>query len=308
MKIGTFRSGRTWIVGQVDEDAGTVTPFDLPEEEARRGVLALIGKEHTARKEAMPLAGLERAAPVPRPPRNIFCVGKNYFEHAHEFAGSGFDSSAAKGAVPEHPIIFSKVPECVIADGEPIEIDSDVSEAIDYEAELAVIIGKEGRGIRAEDALDHIWGYTIVNDVTARDLQGRYSQWLLGKSQDTFCPMGPWAVTRDEIDVADTGIRCTVNGEVRQESNTGLLIFDIPTIISTISAGVTLRPGDVIATGTPAGVGIGFKPPKYLRAGDVVTVEIDGIGRLSNECRARDTTTPHRTPDRAEEAAGTGGR
>src|SRR5260221_2627556 len=130
--------------------------------------------------------------------------------------------------------------------------------------------------------MDHVWGYTIINDVTARDLQGRYSQWLVGKSQDTCATMGPWAVTKEEIDVADTAIRCYVNGEVRQNSNTNLLIFDIPTLIETISAGLTLQPGDIIATGTPAGVGIGFDPPRYLKAGDTVRVEIDGIGALEN--------------------------
>ncbi|WBU62458.1 fumarylacetoacetate hydrolase family protein [Paracoccus aerodenitrificans] len=286
MKVGTFRHNGERIVGEVNEAEGVVVPFDLPRAEAEQGVICLIGRdEMPARKATVPLADVTVEAPIPRPARNIFCVGKNYHEHAHEFANSGFDSSAAKGAVPENPIIFSKVPETVIATGEPILIDSAVSEAIDYEAELAVIIGKPGRGISKDDAFDHVWGYTIVNDVTARDLQGRFSQWLIGKSQDTFCPMGPWAVTHDELDIADTAIRCDVNGETRQNSNTGLLIFDIPTIIETISAGVTLQPGDVIATGTPAGVGIGSNPPKYLREGDVVTVEIDGIGTLKNECR-----------------------
>ena len=187
--------------------------------------------------------------------------------------------------MPKDPIIFSKVPECVIAHREAVSIDSKVSQAIDYEAELGVIIGKGGRGIKAADALDHVWGYTIINDVTARDLQGRYSQWLIGKSQDTFCPMGPWAVTRDDIDLRDTKIQCWINGELRQDANTRDLIFDVPTIIETISAGVTLLPGDVIASGTPAGVGIGFKPPKYLAPGDFARIEIAGIGVLENEFR-----------------------
>ena len=188
--------------------------------------------------------------------------------------------------MPKYPIVFSKVPELrrsriALA----VRIDRQVSEAIDYEAELGVIIGKGGRGIEAANALDHVWGYTIINDVTARDLQGLHSQWLIGKSQDTFCPMGPWAVTRDEIDLADTQIRCWINGELRQNANTRDLIFDVPTIIATISAGVTLMPGDVIATGTPAGVGIGFTPPKYLVPGDVARIEIAGIGVLENEFR-----------------------
>ena len=179
--------------------------------------------------------------------------------------------------------MFSKVPESVIACGSAVVIDPNVSAAVDYEAELAVIIGKAGRGIVANDAFEHVWGYTIINDVTARDLQARYSQWLIGKSQDTFCPMGPFAVTRDEIDIGNTPISCSVNGELRQSSNTRLLIFDIPKIIETLSAGITLQPGDVIATGTPAGVGIGFDPPKYLKGGDIVRIEIGGIGVLQNE-------------------------
>ncbi len=274
------------MVGLVDPEAGTVAPFGLPEAETHDGIACLIGRDPLPPVQAaIPLSRVTLEAPLPRPQRNIFCVGKNYFDHAHEFSKSGFDSSAAAGNVPQVPIVFSKVPESVIATGEPILIDPEVSTAIDYEVELTVIIGKEGRNIRPKEALDHVWGYTIVNDVTARDIQGRHSQWLLGKSQDSFCPMGPWAVTRDEIDLADTAVRTFVNGEKRQDSNTGLLIFDVPTIIATISSGITLLPGDVIATGTPAGVGIGFDPPKYLKPGDVVRLEIDGIGTLENSCQ-----------------------
>jgi 2-keto-4-pentenoate hydratase/2-oxohepta-3-ene-1,7-dioic acid hydratase in catechol pathway len=284
VKVATFQVGGERRVGIVDLDRRTVTPFDLPLDEAAAGIVALIRRDGAAvaTSSPIPLDRVTLEAPIPRPSRNIFCIGKNYFEHAHEFARSGFDSSAANGAVPKHPIIFSKVPETVVPNGAAIVIDPGVSTAIDYEAELAVIIGKPGRGIRPEDAFDHVWGYTIVNDVTARDLQGRHSQWLVGKSQDTFCPMGPWAVTKDEIDISDTAIRCFVNGDIRQSSNTRLLIHDIPTIIATISAGLTLKAGDVIATGTPAGVGIGFDPPRYLKKGDVVRVEIDGIGALEN--------------------------
>ena len=285
MKVAAFTIAGERRIGVVDVDRGTIAAFDLPSHEAESGVLVLI--EHSdpgaiRTLEPVELARVTLEAPVPRPRRNIFCVGKNYHEHAHEFANSGFDSSAANGAVPSAPIVFSKVPETVIATNRTVGIDVRVSSAIDYEAELAVIIGRAGRAIKPQDAFDHVWGYTIVNDVTARDLQGRYSQWLIGKSQDGFCPMGPWAVTRDEVDIASAGIRCFVNGDLRQNSNTGLLIFDIPTIISTISAGITLQPGDIIATGTPAGVGVGFSPPRYLKNGDVVRVEIDGIGTLEN--------------------------
>jgi 2-keto-4-pentenoate hydratase/2-oxohepta-3-ene-1,7-dioic acid hydratase in catechol pathway len=283
VRVATFSIAGERRVGLVDPDGKLVAPFDLPMDCAAEGVVALIGRDSMPPTlSTIPLDRVTLEAPVPRPRRNIFCVGKNYHEHAHEFAKSGFDSSAASGAVPKEPIIFSKVPETVVPNRAKVRIDPSVSAAVDYEAELAVIIGKGGRGISKERAFEHVWGYTIVNDVTARDLQGRYSQWLVGKSQDTFCPMGPWAVTADEIDVRDTAIRCFVNGELRQNSNTGLLIFDIPTLIATISAGLTLKPGDIIATGTPAGVGIGFNPPRYLKGGDVVRVEIDGIGVLEN--------------------------
>ncbi|HEY1940879.1 MAG TPA: fumarylacetoacetate hydrolase family protein [Roseiarcus sp.] len=283
MKVAAYRIGDERRVGVVDERKQTVAAFDIPRSEAELGVLALVGRTSAPQcLSPMPLSEARLEAPIPRPRRNIFCVGKNYHEHAKEFASSGFDSSAAAGVVPKHPIIFSKVPECVTSHGRPVRIDRETTQAVDYEAELAVIIGVGGRGIRPEAALDHIWGYTIVNDVTARDLQGRYSQWLLGKSQDTFCPMGPWAVTRDEIDLANTSIKCWINGELRQSANTRDLIFDVPTIIATISAGVTLQPGDVIATGTPAGVGIGFNPPKYLVPGDVARIEIENIGVLEN--------------------------
>ena len=284
MKVATYRIGGERRVGVVDEVRKTVSPFDIPESEAQLGVLALIDRSVLPRVlSPMALSEAVLEAPIPRPRRNIYCVGKNYHEHAKEFAASGFDSSAVEGAVPKHPIIFSKVPECVVAHRDSVKIDRRVSAAVDYEAELGVIIGKGGRGIKAANALDYVWGYTIINDVTARDLQGRYSQWLIGKSQDTFCPMGPWAVTRDEIDLQDTKIQCWINGELRQDANTRDLIFDVPTIIETISAGVTLMPGDVIATGTPAGVGIGFTPPKYVVPGDIARIDIAGIGVLENE-------------------------
>ena len=292
MKIATFRTGDERKVGIVDEAAATIAPFELSTEQAQQGIQHLIERQVAAKD--LPATGAPLAldkicfeAPLPRPRRNVFCVGKNYHDHALEFSSSGFDSSAAQGAVPEHPIVFSKVPESVIGTGAFIEFDPAVSSAIDYEVELAVIIGKPGRGIKFEDALNHVWGYTIINDVTARDLQGRYSQWLVGKSQDTFCPMGPVAVSRDDIDLGDTGVRTWVNDELRQDSNTGLLIFDVPTIIQTIAEGLTLLPGDVIATGTPAGVGIGFKPPRYMVDGDVVRCEIDGIGQLGNTVKRR---------------------
>ena len=283
MKVAAIRmQGRPFVV-RVDEEAGMAFPFDISESQAQHGVAGLLDQADLP--ETLPgisLGDVELLAPFPLPARNIFCVGKNYYEHAHEFSRSGFDSSAAAGVIPKYPIIFSKVPDSVIATNSDVLIDPRVSTAIDYEAELAVVIGKSGRGISREDAFDHVWGYTIINDVTARDMQGRYSQWLIGKSQDTFCPMGPWVVTKDSFDLEAASVRCFVNGEIRQNAKVSQLIFDIPTIISTLSEGLTLNVGDIIATGTPAGVGIGFDPPRYLKAGDTVRVEIDGIGAIEN--------------------------
>ena len=287
MKIAVFTWNGSCCIGLVDETNGVVSRFDVSHHVCEKsGVTALIGQEFPKVVEDCNLVDVQLLAPVPRPHRNVFCVGKNYHDHAKEFSRSGFDSSAAKGEVPEAPIVFSKVPQSVIGPGKPIRIDEKVSTAVDYEVELGVIIGKSGRNIRSEDALEHVWAYTIINDVTARDLQGIHSQWLIGKSQDTFCPMGPWVILRDELNLSDTGVRCFVNGECRQNSNTGLLIFDVPTIIAAISNGIELMPGDIIATGTPAGVGIGFKPPKYLVTGDKLRLEIDGIGTLENPVEA----------------------
>ena len=230
------------------------------------------------------LDGHRLYAPIPQPRRNVFCVGKNYHEHAKEFAQSGYDTSAAKGELsPEFPVIFTKPASAVVADKAAVHAFATLTQQLDYEAELAVIIGKPGRGISRERAFDHVWGYTIVNDVTARDLQQKHRQWFIGKSMDSFCPMGPWAVTADEVgDAAALDVKCWVNGELRQNANTRDLIFDIPTIIATISAGITLMSGDVIATGTPAGVGIGMKPPRFLNVGDTVTISIDKLGTLTN--------------------------
>jgi 2-keto-4-pentenoate hydratase/2-oxohepta-3-ene-1,7-dioic acid hydratase in catechol pathway len=291
MRIASYLNHDEPAVGLVSADLKTVRPFDLPARQRLLGALPLIeaqsrGEALPALGEALPLDSVRLTAPLPKPRRNIFCVGKNYHAHAKEFAGSGFDSSAkAGGDIPAVPIYFTKVPESVIGPDEPIVIVPAVSDATDYEAELAVVIGRGGKGIKAADAMGHVWGYTIINDVTARDWQQRHLQWHLGKSFDTYCPMGPWLVSADECDATRTGIRCYVNGEERQNANTADLIFDIPALIETLSAGITLYPGDVIATGTPVGVGIGFKPPKYLKPGDVVRVEIDGIGTLSNPVR-----------------------
>lgn len=288
MKIASFFLQSTPSVGLVSADHQSVQPFAVSPALAERGALCIL--EAQARGDALPallaavaLTEVRLRAPIPRPRRNIFCVGKNYHAHAKELAGTSLGSS---GDAPSVPIVFSKVPETVVGTGDFIELPAPgVSEAIDYEAELAVIIGKGGKGIRAADAMQHVWGYTIVNDVTSRDWQNRHLQWHMGKSFDSFCPMGPWLVSADELNGSDTGLRCYVNGELRQDARTNDLIFNIPTLIETLSTGITLHPGDIIATGTPAGVGMGFKPPKYLKAGDVVRIEIEGIGQIENAVR-----------------------
>jgi 2-keto-4-pentenoate hydratase/2-oxohepta-3-ene-1,7-dioic acid hydratase in catechol pathway len=222
-------------------------------------------------------------APIPRPAKNILCVGRNYHEHAHEFHASGFDATAGKDAVPEVPIIFTKWPNSVIASGEPIPSYLDYTDSVDYEGELTVVIGPGGRGITQAAAWSHVYGYTIVNDVTARTLQNRHKQWFLGKSPDGFCPMGPCIVTADEIpDVGKLRLQTRVNGELRQDASVSQLIFDIPALVECISRVMTLEPADLIATGTCAGVGIGFNPPKFLKQGDTVAVTIEPIGTLEN--------------------------
>ena len=229
------------------------------------------------------LSDVQLRAPIAMPRRNIFCVGKNYGEHAREFSRSGFEAGAVKGAeIDEYPAVFSKGPNTVVGPADDVRLHAHVTSSVDYEAELAVIIGTAGENIAPADAYNHIFGFTIVNDVTARDRQKNHKQWYLGKTLDTFCPMGPWITTSDDLDPENLDVKCWVNGELRQNANTRDLIFDVPSLVSTISAGLVLKPGDIIATGTPAGVGIGFSPPKFLTSNDVVAIEISGIGRIEN--------------------------
>jgi 2-keto-4-pentenoate hydratase/2-oxohepta-3-ene-1,7-dioic acid hydratase in catechol pathway len=286
MRIATYWWGGRRHVGRLSADGAELTPLALGERAASRGALALVealadGKPFPAAAGAkLPLSAVQLDAPLPRPRRNLWCVGRNYRDHAKELAGSIF--AADDKPIDQWPIVFTKVPECVVGPGAPIVLPRGISEQIDYEAELAVVIGRGGANISASRAMDHVWGYTVVNDVTARDVQRRHNQWDLGKSFDTFCPMGPWLVGSDELDGQNTRVRCWVNGEPRQDGATRDLIFGIPALIETISRGITLYPGDVIATGTPAGVGMAMNPPSYLKPGDVVRIEIDGIGVLEN--------------------------
>jgi len=294
MRIATYQWGGRRHVGLLSNDAREISPIDLrlrQEQVRSRGAQALL--EHLAEGgefpdvngTRLPISAVTLEAPLPRPRRNLWCVGRNYRAHAQELQTTVFKGSDAK--IDQWPIVFTKVPECVVAHGDPIRLPgANVSEQIDYEAELAVVIGRKGTNISATRAMDYVWGYTIVNDVTARDVQMRHVQWDMGKSFDTFCPMGPWLVDRTELDGRDTRVRLWVNGELRQDARTVDLIFDIPTLIETISRGITLFPGDVIATGTPAGVGMGMQPQAWLKAGDTVRIEIDGIGVLENPVTA----------------------
>lgn len=219
---------------------------------------------------------IELAAPIPVPRKNIFCVGKNYREHAIEM-GSEAD-------IPTEIIIFTKAPTTVNGPNKLVPNHKTITDQLDYEGELAIVIGKKGKGIKEEDALDYVFGYTIINDITARDIQRRHKQYFLGKSLDGTCPMGPWIVHKSEIPNPNAlHIETKVNGEVRQSSSTELLIFPIEQVISIISRGMTLEPGDIIATGTPAGVGKGFKPPRFLKSGDEIEITIDKIGTLTNQ-------------------------
>ncbi len=288
MRIATYRHNHQRHVGQVSADGQHVTAFQVSADVAEHGALRLIeslmagGTLPALAPTAVAVKDVHLEAPLPLPRRNMWCVGRNYHEHAKELSTSVFKDSNAN--TQAWPIVFTKVPECVVGPTDAVQLPgSAVSDQIDYEAELAVVIGQGGKNIRAADAMKHVYGYTIVNDVTARDVQMRHQQWDMGKSFDTFCPMGPWLVTADELDGTRTRVRCFVNGEQRQDGPTEQLIFDIPTLIETISRGITLYPGDIIATGTPAGVGMGMKPPRYLQAGDVVRVEIDGIGHIENK-------------------------
>lgn len=290
MKFATINHSGTDLVAIVDDKEGLYWPLSDVLPNFTGNMIQLVQQYDQVKSTLVPkgpgyqLEGAKLLAPIPEPRRNIFCVGKNYSEHAAEFSKSGFDSSAKEGEhAPEAPVIFTKPATTVIATGTKVPSHKNVTKQLDYEAELAVIIGTGGINISKADAYKHVWGYTIVNDFTARDLQKLHRQWFLGKSLDGFCPMGPYAVSADEVDPANLSVKCWINGELRQDSNTSHLIFDIPALIECISAGIELRPGDIIATGTPAGVGIGFTPPRFLQSGDKMRIEISGLGVLENE-------------------------
>jgi 2-keto-4-pentenoate hydratase/2-oxohepta-3-ene-1,7-dioic acid hydratase in catechol pathway len=235
---------------------------------------------HTA--ERRDLADVQILAPIPHLIRDMVCVGKNYYAHAKEFFDSGFDATQ-KETIPSEPIIFTKAMTSLIGPNDAIDASIDPTDSADYEGELGVIISKTARRVAKADWQDYVFGYVIINDVTSRELQKKHNQWTIGKGLDTFGPMGPYIVTKDEIDdLPSMQIQTLVNDEVRQQAEIRDLIFDIPTLIETLTLTGTLLAGDVIATGTPVGVGIGFTPPKFLKSGDVVTINVTGLGSLTN--------------------------
>lgn len=286
MKLVTFETDRTMAAGYIADGHVVACVTGAGALTAIRDLLSDGGGDLTAWKakggERFALADVRLLAPIPEPRRDIICVGKNYRAHAAEFHASGFDSTG-KEAVPEYPVIFTKAMTSVVGPGDDVRGSLDPTGSVDYEGELGVIIGKPCFQVAKADAMDHVFGYVIINDVTSRLLQQRHNQWVIGKGLDTFCPMGPWILTADEAgDPRQMRLQTRINGELRQDAPVSDLIFDIPTLIETMSRTMTLLPGDIIATGTAEGVGIGFKPPKYLVAGDRMSVSITGLGTLEN--------------------------
>jgi len=292
MKLVTFRpvgatDGSALGVLDGDQVVPLATDHELPAQMVDFVALGAEGLIRAADVVAggprVPVESVKLLAPI-RPRNNVMCVGKNYYDHAKEFADSGFDASA-KQAVPDEPVIFTKALSSLADPGDDVRVSDDPTGTSDYEGELGVVIGPGGHQLSEPEAFDHVYGYLIVNDLTIRELQKRHVQFFIGKSAATYCPMGPMLVTADEIaDVGALRLQTRVNGELRQDATVKELIFDIPRLIATISLAVRLESGDVIATGTPVGVGLGFTPPRFLVPGDVVEVTIDGLGTLVNPC------------------------
>lgn len=280
MRLATFEFQSRVRIGAVSADS--IVPLDglapdmltLVEHSPRALIDARSMVE--AGSARLPLAQVRLLAPIPRPRKNIFAIGRNYAEHAQE-------SAAARGEQVTPPIFFTKAPTSVSGPFDSILVDPAVSVEVDWEVELAVIVGRRARKITRQEAPAYVFGYTVLNDVSARDVQHQTSQFFIGKSIDGYCPMGPWIVTADEIaDPQNLTLRCRVNGQVKQEGNTGSMLYSIATILEELSRTLTLEPGDIIATGTPAGVGFARKPPEYLKPGDVLESEVEGIGVLRN--------------------------
>ena len=282
MKLITYRQNGAEHVGALTEDGTGVLPLPVPDMNTLIETMTLTDLRSAVaaaeRGSALALSDVELLAPIPRPRQDVLCLGMNYLAHAEEAARYSADAFRKERPVA---VYFSKrVSEAGKPDG-VIPRHAGLTDRLDYEAELAVVLGRTARDVKAADAADCIFGYTVLNDVSARDLQTGHKQWYFGKSLDGFTPMGPVLVTADEIAYPPAlEITCRVNGELRQQSNTSLLITSIGQILEELTAGMTLLPGTIIATGTPAGVGMGFDPPKFLQSGDVVECAIEGIGAL----------------------------
>lgn len=286
-------------IGHLDLDESKITPMAMESGTPLQNLYQVIELENKAipTGEAISLDSVKLLPPISG--RDILCVGKNYEAHAKEFNKSGYDSSD-KIDQPTHPVIFTKRATSVIASGQDVYPHPDFTQSLDYEGEIGVIIGKPGFAIDEKDALDHVWGYTIINDVTAREKQRDHKQFYIGKSADTFCPMGPIAVPAAQVPKV-LRVQTHVNGEQRQDGTTEDLIFSVANLVKTLSEGITLKPGDVLATGTPAGVGFGQDPPNFLKPGDTVDVTVSGLGKLSN--RIADAGTPNQTLDIVSQAS-----
>ncbi|KAF6807776.1 fumarylacetoacetate hydrolase [Colletotrichum sojae] len=281
-------------VGHLDHATSTITPLSLPSGTPLTSLYQVIEASDILSSSALPLPSALPLSSVqilpPFPERDVLAVGKNYLSHAAEFNRSGFDASDTVDR-PSHPVIFTKRSTSIIPHGDEVLLHPEFTSTADYEGEVGVIIGRAGFRVSEADAWDHVWGYTIINDITARERQRDHKQFYLGKSPDTFCPMGPIAVPKEDLPETLT-LKTHVNGQLRQEATTKDLIFSIPHLIATLSAATTLRPGDVIATGTPAGVGIGLTPPVYLKPNDTISISISGLGTLTNKIASPATVNP----------------
>ncbi len=285
-RIGLLLRGEQVLdVGAAAQRARRSLPFDAGDmlslvASGRAGLAALRKLAQGYAGNGVALGALRLLAPIPRPRKNVFCVGWNYLEHFEE----GARARPHVQEMPAHPAFFTKAPTAVNGPFDPIPLHASVTEKLDWEVELGVVIGLGGRNIAEADAMKHVYGYTVINDVSAREVQRQHGQqWFKGKSLDGTCPMGPWIVTADEVpDPQALRVTCRLNGAVKQDSSTSFMYFRIPRIVAELSAGLTLEPGDLISTGTPAGVGHARTPPEFMKAGDVLETEVAGIGVLRN--------------------------